>query len=383
MILRRVPISSRFGGMPKGVIPDAAEWIRETERRHPSRDGKPRNWQVKVRDAEIVTNPPPRSIESPIPHVFGDYSRHEFPELTVTCIRGGRVATAEGAVISPDDRVFDQFIHTWGDPIWKSRAFNHPGLGRLERLAGTWATLVVPAALINVGHWLMDGVIRIAVLEAAGLAKETGFIVPEMLPRNLQPLEALGYAPERCVGLLNGHLEADRLLVPSYLSVPGSIRPWGARWLRSRLGVEGRPIGKRKLWISRSRARYRRLLNESEILGILEPLGFEKVELETLSFRQQVDLFAQADVVAGPHGAGMTNLLFAPHGTRVLEIFPPEFVNPIFYSMANSVDQEYYYITGYSLEEDRNPEGARDLDNFRVDPEKVVRSLALMKAAAG
>src|SRR5512136_2429752 len=114
-VLRRLPISSRNGGIPNGVIPDAAEWIRETERRHPSPDGKPRHWQVKVRDAEEVDNPPPRSVESPIPEVFRSYMHHSFPELSVTCIRGGRVATADGTVISPDDRVFEQFIHTWGD----------------------------------------------------------------------------------------------------------------------------------------------------------------------------------------------------------------------------------------------------------------------------
>jgi hypothetical protein len=378
-ILRLLPISSRTGGVPKGVIWDAAEWIRETERRNPPAAGGSWNWQIKVRDGELITLPPPRSIESPIPRVFDSYQRVNFPELSVTCIRKGRVATSEGTVLSPDDRVFDQFAHQWGDPVWKNKVFDLPGLGRLERFDGMWATLIVPASGINVGHWLMDGVLRLSVLEAAGIAGDIKIIVPDTQPKYTQPVEALGYGPERYGGLREGHWEAEQLLVPSYLSTPGFIRPWGGRWIRERLGVEDKPPGGRRLWISRNRARYRRLQNEDEILALLAGEGFEKVELEKMTFREQVDILSQANAVAGPHGAGMTNLLFAPHGTRVLELFPPKFVNPVFYSMANSQNQEYYYLTGYSLPEDRNPEGAKDLDHFRVDPEKIVQSLHLMK----
>jgi hypothetical protein len=381
-ILRLLPISSRNGGVPKGVIWNAADWIRESKGSKQDLERGAAHWQVKVRNSELITGPAPRSVEKPIPPVFDSYRRFHFPDLSVTCIRRGRVATSEGTVISPDDRVFDQFTHQWGDPIWKNKVFEQPGLGHLERRGGYWATLIVPASGVNVGHWLMDGVLRMSVLEAAGLAKNAKFIVPDTQPKYTQPLEALGYGPDRWDGLREGHWEAEHLLVPSYLAPPGYIRPWAVHWLRSRLGVERNPAGKRRLWISRSRARYRRLQNEDEIYSVLERVGFEKVEMEKLTFREQVDTLSQADAVAGPHGAGMTDLLFAPRGIPVLEIFPPEFVNPVFYSMANSLDQEYYYLSGYSLAEDRNPEGAKDLDHFRVDPEKVIQSLTLMKLAA-
>ncbi len=375
-VLRVLPISSRNGGVPRGVILDAAEWIREANQRdRPAH----RNWQVKIRGEELIIGPEPRSIETPIPPVFETYRRILFPELSVTCIHRGRVATSEGTVISPDDRIFDQFTHQWGGPVSKNKVYALPGLGRPTEHEGTWATLIVPASAINVGHWLMDGILRLSVLEGAGLAQSTKFIVPDTLPKYTQPLEALGYGPDRWGGFREGHWEVENLLIPSFLAPSGFIRPWAGRWIRGRLGVEHPSPGKRRLWISRSRARNRRLQNEEEIFGILAQDGFEKIELEEMTFRQQVDLFSQSGVVAGPHGAGMTNLLFAPRGTRVLELFPPEFVNPVFYSMANSLDQEYYYLTGYSRPDDRNSEGAKDLDHFRVDPDKVVQSLKFMK----
>jgi hypothetical protein len=376
-ILRVLPISSRRGGVPKGVIWDAAEWIREAERS----GSAPGHWQVKVRAAEWIAGPPPQSLDPEIPAVFESYRRRRFPELSVTCIRSGRVATSEGTVIAPDDRVFDQFVHQWGDPIGGNKVFHLPGLGRIERKAGSWATLVVPASIVSVGHYLMDGVLRLSVLEAAGLADDVRFIVPNMQPKYVQPLEALGYPAERCGGLQEGHWEVERLLVPSYLSAPGYIRPWAAGWIRDRLGVERSRTGTRRLWISRGRARNRRLQNEDEIFSILAPFGFEKVELESMSFREQVDRFAQAETVAGPHGAGMTNLMFAPRGARVLELFPAVFVNPVFYSMANSVDQEYYYLIGSAQPVDWNPEGQRDLDHFSVDPARFRQTLQLMRVA--
>jgi hypothetical protein len=377
-LLRLLPISSRRGGVPKGVVTDTAAWIERQRKKAGETEGKGAFWRVKVRDAETFTGKIPRSIDSDIPPVFEEYRNLRFPELSVTCIRRGRVATTQGTVISPDDRVFEEFAHQWGNSIWENSVFLDPGLPRLERRAGVWATLVVPASGANVGHWLMDGVLRLSVLETAGRTKDVKLIIPDARPKFAEPVEALGYGPDRYDGLQGGHWEADELLVPSYASPPGFMRPWACRWLRQRLGVEGRPAGRRRFWISRNRARWRRVVNEEELLPILERAGFELVELERLTFREQVDLLARAGAVAGPHGAGMTDLLFAPRGIRVLEIFPPEFVNPVFYSMANALDQEYHYFTGSTLPEDRHPGGSKDLDHFRVAPERLERALRSM-----
>jgi hypothetical protein len=377
-ILRVLPISSRKGGVPKGVIADTAAWIEREEKKAPGTEGKRAFWRVKVRDGETFSGMPPHSIDPVVPPIFDEYRKLHFPELTVTCIRHGRVATTEGTVISPDDLVFEEFAHQWGSSIRENSVFIDPGLPRLEHRAGVWATLVVPASGANVGHWLMDGVLRLSVLEAAGLAKTAKLIIPDARPKFAEPIEALGYGQDRYAGLQGGHWEADELLVPSYTSPPGFLRPWACRWLRERLGVEGKPAGRRRLWISRSRARWRRVVNEEELLPVLERAGFERIELERLAFREQVELLSQAGAVAGPHGAGMTDLLFAPRGIRVLELFPPEFINPVFYSMANALDQEYHYFTGSTQPGDRHPGGSKDLDHFRIVPDRLEQALRSM-----
>ncbi len=79
---------------------------------------------------------------------------------------------------------------------------------------------------------------------------------------------------------------------------------------------------RRRVYLSRAQATRRHLVNESELLPVMESFGVEPVMLETHSIPEQVALFRQAEWVVAPHGAGLTNLLFAPPQTRVLEIRP-------------------------------------------------------------
>jgi hypothetical protein len=81
----------------------------------------------------------------------------------------------------------------------------------------------------------------------------------------------------------------------------------------------------RKLWISRAAQKHSRLANSEEAQALAVSRGFEVVHLEHLPFVEQVRLFSEAAVVAGPHGAGFSNMVFAPAGTRLIELMSSEF----------------------------------------------------------
>jgi len=81
-------------------------------------------------------------------------------------------------------------------------------------------------------------------------------------------------------------------------------------------------IFKKKIYISRKLAVKRHLTNEEEFLPILEKHNFLKIYLEQLSIKEQVELFRTASHVIGAHGAGLTNVLFAPSNLKILEIRP-------------------------------------------------------------
>jgi capsular polysaccharide biosynthesis protein len=75
----------------------------------------------------------------------------------------------------------------------------------------------------------------------------------------------------------------------------------------------------RKLYVTRRNAKVRRVRNEVQVADYLTDWGFEVVALEERPFREQVQLFAEAEVVVAQHGAGLINLLFA-QSPCVLEI---------------------------------------------------------------
>jgi hypothetical protein len=103
---------------------------------------------------------------------------------------------------------------------------------------------------------------------------------------------------------------------------------------------------KRRLYVTRSDTKKRRIANEQELVPALRERGFEIVAPGRLSFREQVGLFQWADVIAGPHGAGLTNILFAPKAVRIVEIFPANKVKNTYLLLAHSLGQSYRGLIG-------------------------------------
>ena len=62
--------------------------------------------------------------------------------------------------------------------------------------------------------------------------------------------------------------------------------------------------------------------NEEEFLPILKKFDFKKVFLEKMNIKDQVKLFRTISHIIAPHGAGLTNVLFASRKIKILEIRP-------------------------------------------------------------
>ena len=73
-----------------------------------------------------------------------------------------------------------------------------------------------------------------------------------------------------------------------------------------------------RIYVSRKLAGKRHLSNEDEFLPLLKKYKFRKVYLEKMTIIEQVDLFRKASHVIAAHGAGLTNILFAPADDRML-----------------------------------------------------------------
>jgi hypothetical protein len=107
----------------------------------------------------------------------------------------------------------------------------------------------------------------------------------------------------------------------------------------------------RRVFISRTGVELRMGLDEHQALETtLARLGFSVVELETLSFIEQTELFYNAEIVVGAHGAGLANLLFGSDQLRVLELNREldagRGLRPWFYLMAAHRNFRYSFLDG-------------------------------------
>lgn len=62
----------------------------------------------------------------------------------------------------------------------------------------------------------------------------------------------------------------------------------------------------------------REIINDREVNAILQEFEFECVDITTLNFPEQVELFRNAEVVVSPLGAALTNCIFCPPETVVI-----------------------------------------------------------------
>jgi hypothetical protein len=77
----------------------------------------------------------------------------------------------------------------------------------------------------------------------------------------------------------------------------------------------------KKIYMCRD-APYRNIVNDDDVKNLFIKYGFTVINPEKLSFEEQISLFSNADFIAGPHGAGMTNICFMSPNANVFMIDP-------------------------------------------------------------
>ncbi len=113
----------------------------------------------------------------------------------------------------------------------------------------------------------------------------------------------------------------------------------------------GDPGSEKFIYISRARSR-RPLTNDEAVRRMLKERGFFIVENESLTFTDQVRLYAGASIIVGAHGAGNYNLVFAQPGTQLLEIYNPLYWDGAAARISSLLGIEHWHVYGENLSED-------------------------------
>ena len=240
------------------------------------------------------------------------------------------------------------------NPNRPHRIFTTTQLPPVEKIEGTVAVLTGLSANVYF-HWMVDILPRLDILRRSGFPEgeiDWFYVNSVAKPFQRQTLEELGIPGDRILESdRHPHLQASRLVVPSFASPIGWATPESIEFVRSQfLSPQSTPsTTPKRLYLSRQTARYRKVINEAELIQCLEQQGFTVVTLDEYSVREQAQLFANAEVIVAPHGAALTNLLFCQPKTTVLELFSPNYIRYYYWSICQYLKLNHYYAIGTAL----------------------------------
>ncbi len=208
------------------------------------------------------------------------------------------------------------------------------------------ATTLVPVWQ-NYYHWTLECLPKLLGIET--YYQETGNSPTILLPSDTsswmqESLELLTADWVDTAVLQPGITYVDRFVVPSY-PTPSRIECF---WLRDRahnaanvttLDQKDYPS---RIYVTRRNANVRRVKNEKALLEVLSEYNVQPYALEKLSLREQIQLFANAELVISPHGAGLANLVYATAPT-IVELFGYK-EKTTFYRLSKLMGYEYHAL---------------------------------------
>lgn len=221
----------------------------------------------------------------------------------------------------------------------------------------------------NYFHWILECLPRILAI------REFGINLPILLPEHIyntpyiqESIKDFGIAA--VTFNFRQTVKVNEIFLPSHDFPCAFDKEFLNRVVQAYqiLDSPNRIIANRKVYISRRGALKRKITNEDEMIPLLKIEGFDIVQMENLSFKQQRELMRETKVLISIHGAGLANLIFMPDDSKVIELHPDvERYNSCFYHLAAALNREYYY--SFEKADHPNPQEANitvDLENLKT-----------------
>ena len=196
-----------------------------------------------------------------------------------------------------------------------------------KRIKGT-TVLLASQEPSNFGSWLFRVLPKFQTLAQIDFEEPPRYMVWVGLPTFVEYLNLLGIADEQIVfhDPTNVIYQLDRVIVPSNRNNHAYLDQESVALfadLRQQFGETvktGERIYVSRLQHSQSGASARVMLNEAELIKRLVAIGFRIVAPEELPVLDQIRAFSSAEMVVGPSGSGMFNVVYCHPGTKVIDI---------------------------------------------------------------
>jgi hypothetical protein len=322
----------------------------------PSASPPPANWYLKLQPPQSIVRAPSVCLDDAQAAMFSQGTRRyqsgaqtELPETFLACVQHARIQTDGFLVLSKRNDIFFESALNKTEVLEDSGILDRLLPRRCRTLAGAPCLLAHPWT-DGYYHWMFEVLPRLSVLEQFPSLAATPLIVPQELNAfQRESLSLLGIPGDRLLQTEHGFFEAERLYFPQVPAPTGNPSPQAVSWLRSRFQATRPSVPTADtglLYITRRDAPQRRLLNEEAVLDLLRPMGFQPVSLAGMPLAEQVRLFSRARFVIAPHGAGLTNMVFAPQGAKLIEFFGENYINGCYWALASICGHRHACLIG-------------------------------------
>jgi capsular polysaccharide biosynthesis protein len=331
---------------------------------------------LRIREGKSFRRNPPENLKSIDADFFDGINVYECPPLNIYFFKTINIL--------PDSTLFKWlFPLDISFPFFKKRLKHHNWKGILA-IRWNWKKIKFekhgPYLIIhdqwsqNYYHWITQALPRLL------LAQESKEPFTLLLPKDhqsefhLSSLKLLHVQSWLTIDRGGLYYSVPNVQYPNHDIQVGDYNDDLILDLRKSLVSKEERSQRRKIFIHRVSRERRRILNEQEVLQLFVSFGFEIVEFERLSFQEQISLASNAKILAGVHGAGLTNMIFMPPNSTVFELTTVvKGANYYYFTLSNTMSHRYYYQL---CETDQVTEVQEA--NLHVDLEELKKNLSAL-----
>lgn len=240
----------------------------------------------------------------------------------------------------------------------------------------------------NYGHFLIETMINYHLAKNA--IKNIDYIILDTsLKFQQEIIELLKIPKEKLISVKDRYLiQAEKLLVPTiladweYIDLRHYLH-YGAIGTSSKITNfyrENKEIcnfSKKpslKLFISRKNAQFRYIENNDNVEKIFKDNGFQIIDDKAIPLKELINLSNQSIVIAGIHGAGLTNIIFAPKNSHIFVLETEYFHDNYFVTLASSLNINYHYMIGETKDTSVHPR----IENAYFNENKLKEALKIL-----
>jgi Glycosyltransferase 61 len=290
------------------------------------------------------------SVDDVAESVPGAQVHRPEPGYPVLELPDGVVFGPKGHVGDGSGRVIDAF--SVGGTAMARRVLRQSALaarGEVAEVPGITASLCQDS-FGNYCHWLIQGFVRLEMLDrTVSMRGVDRFLVPPDPPAFLiEALAHFGIGRARVVEVPDAPwvFRCEHLLAAGLPPTPEGAPRWVLDDLRARYGEPAAPEAPRRIYLGRGETSRRRVLNEAAVLAALIGRGFVAITMDGRTIAQQAAMMAAVECIVAPHGAALTNLVFAPPAATVVELAAKNYALTMFRDLAATMGLRYVAIDG-------------------------------------